>query len=702
MKYDNKLVTKDGITLMTDSITNKENPIIDKMLVLNTDVPEGKTPDSLNLNDFSNALSFDVNNVSQTANSFTASAVISNSGININYTAQLIGLSGYLNESSNNRKLFAVAQATEPFVIEKQADTPITLVPSITIGFSNFENVQLTVKNDVYVTHDEIETLKADIAQNISGPNSTVSKNIAQAKTDANNYTDGKVKDLDTQTSQGLANVGQQIGQLLDIGEIKKDVDNRFKGYQDDLDKKQDDVSLSVQDNKLYYNGTPVLIAQAPNQPKLDVSIDRDTGNLAYQITPPSVDGGASISNYVISYRLITDDNWQTKQIDGNTLNGQIAGIQKGQNYQVKVIANNYAGKSMESDTKQILAAREPSGVSIEVYSNYPNGVKYKIIVNNDYGISKIFYQILYKNITEEKWNMLTLDNAEGLITDIKNAGSYQFKANAINIMGISDESNTQSIIFQDPRIFGVRFDPNSFAITHTKDAINHNLGSDDLFSKIQLITDSEGTWMRIPKFYINKYIDNDGWFNWEVSLVKANDDFYLSPSFYDYDNNKELDFFDIGMMATEKFVSYDSYVRGNGNGLFSKNEYMFDIHAYEVISTLKSIESLYIIKYDSFFDAIIGYHGWSFNYRNLQFSNIANTLAFGGNLYTFDNFRNTSDTSNLYPAKLAENPYLRYLTPNAPSNNDRNQMMVLELFHVGEFGSTSNYAQSNVVRKAR
>ncbi|WP_105956173.1 hypothetical protein [Apilactobacillus quenuiae] len=216
MKYDNKLVTKDGITLMTDSITNKENPIIDKMLVLNTDVPEGKTPDSLNLNDFSNALSFDVNNVSQTANSFTASAVISNSGININYTAQLIGLSGYLNESSNNRKLFAVAQATEPFVIEKQADTPITLVPSITIGFSNSENVQLTVKNDVYVTHDELETLKADIAQNISGPDSVVSKNIAQAKTDSISHSDSNRDNLQTQINGRIQDSNNYASNLVD------------------------------------------------------------------------------------------------------------------------------------------------------------------------------------------------------------------------------------------------------------------------------------------------------------------------------------------------------------------------------------------------------------------------------------------------------------------------------------------------------
>lgn len=270
MKYDNKLVTKDGITLMTDSITNKENPIIDKMLVLNTDVPEGKTPDSFNLNDFSNALSFDVNNVSQTANSFTASAVISNSGININYTAQLIGLSGYLNESSNNRKLFAVAQATEPFVIEKQADTPITLVPSITIGFSNSENVQLTVKNDVYVTHEEIEHLKAEIAQNISGPDSTVSKNIAQAKIDANNYTDS-VKDglqKDIATKQPSGNYVSQD----DFNSVKNsmNVNDPSSSFNVSLNKK-------IQDANVYASN---LVDKSHDQLSSDIS---NTRNIAIE-----------------------------------------------------------------------------------------------------------------------------------------------------------------------------------------------------------------------------------------------------------------------------------------------------------------------------------------------------------------------------------------------------------------------------------
>ncbi|TPR43142.1 hypothetical protein DY124_06080 [Apilactobacillus micheneri] len=234
MKYENKSITSDGEKLLAQSVANKQAPVIDKMLVLNTDIPLEKTIDSLTLNDFSNAISFDVNNVSQNDNSFTASAVISNNEINQDYSAKLIGISGYLS-NSDNRKLFAVAQASEPFVITRQAETPLTLVPSITIGFSNSQNVQLTVKNDVYVTQSDLDkmgfakkedlnNLNETINQNINGPNSTVSQNIENMGTKANQYTDDAKKDLQNKINVLFDNTLINRGQIPDtnLDNIKK------------------------------------------------------------------------------------------------------------------------------------------------------------------------------------------------------------------------------------------------------------------------------------------------------------------------------------------------------------------------------------------------------------------------------------------------------------------------------------------------
>lgn len=207
MQYENKSVTRDGAALLAQSVNNAK-PVIDKMLVLNSDIPLNKTVDTMTLSDFNNALSFDVNNVSQNDNSFTASAVITNDGITQDYPAQIIGITGCL-DGSNDKKLFAVAQASEPFVIEKQNGTPIKFVPSLTFGFSNSNNVQLTVKNDVYITKNDLDKmgfakkedlneLNKTINESISGPNSTVSQNINSMGKQANNYTDEQLKDYAT------------------------------------------------------------------------------------------------------------------------------------------------------------------------------------------------------------------------------------------------------------------------------------------------------------------------------------------------------------------------------------------------------------------------------------------------------------------------------------------------------------------------
>ncbi|TPR41281.1 fibronectin type III domain-containing protein [Apilactobacillus micheneri] len=302
-----------------------------------------------------------------------------NSQFKQGYTIRAIGLYG---KTANGDVFLHSLTVSDTSVVVPEISGNIFdgVKHSISIFSGNNKNMNVNIQQTSNATVKYVNDSISNISDTI--------KNDIQPKLDAKAdkiYLDEKVDDISEENQKGFEGLGNLIQPLLNIDEIKKDIDNRFKGYQDDLDKKQNDVSLISQNNKLYYNGTPVLIANAPNQPKLDVNIDRDTGNLTYQITPPSVDGGASISNYLISYRLITDDNWQTKQIDGNTLYGQIAGLQRGQTYQFKVIATNYAGKSIESETKQILTAIAPRGVKINI-TNAVGAFSYEISVEDDGG----------------------------------------------------------------------------------------------------------------------------------------------------------------------------------------------------------------------------------------------------------------------------------------------------------------------------
>lgn len=156
MKYNGAVVTSNGSSFLSGLVANKKSAVLDKIIILNTDVPSNKTIDSMTAQDFSNGMSFDVNNVSQNDNSFTATSVVSNTGNANNYPAMLVGLFGYY-DGSSERTLLSVSKAVDPFVIEKDTGTPVKLSVSITVGFSSSQQVNLTVKDDVYLAKKDID-----------------------------------------------------------------------------------------------------------------------------------------------------------------------------------------------------------------------------------------------------------------------------------------------------------------------------------------------------------------------------------------------------------------------------------------------------------------------------------------------------------------------------------------------------------------
>ncbi|MFY1048640.1 hypothetical protein ACOMA7_00785 [Apilactobacillus sp. 1-1-2] len=156
MKYNGAVVTSNGSSFLSGLVANKKSAVLDKIIILNTDVPSNKTIDSMTAQDFSNGMSFYVNNVSQNDNSFTATSVVSNTGNENNYPAMLVGLFGYY-DGSSERTLLSVSKAVDPFVIEKDTGTPVKLSVSITVGFSNSQQINLTVKDDVYLAKKDLD-----------------------------------------------------------------------------------------------------------------------------------------------------------------------------------------------------------------------------------------------------------------------------------------------------------------------------------------------------------------------------------------------------------------------------------------------------------------------------------------------------------------------------------------------------------------
>lgn len=170
----------------------------------------------------------------------------------------------------------------------------------------------------------------------------------------------------------------------------------------------------------------------------------------------------------------------------------------------------------------------------------------------------------------------------------------------------------------QDSRVFGVYWDRGSDpALTRTDDAIgkNANVGVDSqlvlndfdnlpIFGEMEEVTDSAGnTFVRIPKFYIKKEVAKN-YRTWRVSKVQY-DGYYLPKVFWDFDNNRELPYFDFGKykatkdgdnklqsvadeypLIDENIVDMRTYAENNG-AVYQQ----LDVHAVDVIRTLMIVE---------------------------------------------------------------------------------------------------------------
>ncbi|CAI2609959.1 hypothetical protein AKUH4B202J_08510 [Apilactobacillus kunkeei] len=200
MKYNGAVVTSNGSSFLSGLVANKKSAVLDKVIILNTDVPSNKTIDSMTAQDFSNGMSFDINNVSQNDNSFTATSVISNTGNANNYPAMLVGLFGYY-DGSSERTLLSVSKAVDPFVIEKDTGTPVKLSVSITVGFSSSQQVNLTVKDDVYLAKKDIDGTMVNLGFAKKADLTNLSTNLT-------NTFNEKINDINNDISKTMQFVG--------------------------------------------------------------------------------------------------------------------------------------------------------------------------------------------------------------------------------------------------------------------------------------------------------------------------------------------------------------------------------------------------------------------------------------------------------------------------------------------------------------
>jgi hypothetical protein len=128
------------------------------------------------------------------------------------------------------------------------------------------------------------------------------------------------------------------------------------------------------------------------------------------------------------------------------------------------------------------------------------------------------------------------------------------------------------------------------------------------IFGEMHDVTDSYGNkFVRIPKFYIKKTKTADER-TWKISKTQ-HEGFYLPKVFWDFENDRELPYFDFGKhkstkdemdrmesksgkypLVNENIVDMRNYAENNNvNGVSGYQQ--LDIHGYDVIKTLMYIE---------------------------------------------------------------------------------------------------------------
>ena len=174
-----------------------------------------------------------------------------------------------------------------------------------------------------------------------------------------------------------------------------------------------------------------------------------------------------------------------------------------------------------------------------------------------------------------------------------------------------------------DHYIFGVHWDKSANpTLSRTDDATGlvANAGKDGefvindfdkmpIYRKIGEATDTYGnTFIRIPKFYIQKS-DGPDFFKLRISKTQY-PGFYLPAVFYDFENEKELDYYFHGKykanlsgdgtrlesksgaypLASRNIVQFRDLARAN-NTMDEKGYQQLDIHAQDVLSVLFTVE---------------------------------------------------------------------------------------------------------------
>lgn len=266
------------------------------------------------------------------------------------------------------------------------------------------------------------------------------------------------------------------------------------------------------------------------------------------------------------------------------------------------VVLDNYAGiDNVELKTCRDIDEIISNPVAMNAITASPAAMK--VINNSSIAIAK--YAV----------SLAGLDHTE--YADIETVAASPVAINAICASPEAIDTIAASPVARVAVTLGATWDKNASPILIRTDAavgMVANAGVDDeivrndfdqapIYRNITEATDSQGNvFVRIPKLYIKK---NDGLDlrSWQISPLPL-PGFYLPWCFWDFTNERELPYIDVGKynatlagdkleskpglkpLVNKTIVDFRTYAKNNGNGY-----QQYDIHVHDVITVLFYVE---------------------------------------------------------------------------------------------------------------
>ena len=187
-------------------------------------------------------------------------------------------------------------------------------------------------------------------------------------------------------------------------------------------------------------------------------------GQASLSWTAPTSNGGNTISNYVIQYRVNTaGSSWTTfTRADSSLTTATVTGLTNGTTYVFRVAAANAAGagaNSAESAALTPLAApAAPSGVT-GISGDGRVTVRWRAPTDNG-GREITDYVVQYRvNALNSSWTTFADGNSAttaATVTSLTNGTGYVFRIAAVNSVGTSDFSAGSAAVVPRPIVFAV------------------------------------------------------------------------------------------------------------------------------------------------------------------------------------------------------------------------------------------------------